>query len=227
MRIRRWLVLPVLVTTSVMSLAHRPAVASDAPDAHPATVSADPASPSSPDGLVRRSFSNADGARDYLLSRPPSDQPVPLIVFLHGCGAAPANYGLHAIAAARGVSVAYPIQSVTANPDGCWNWRSAADQHRGAGEPAIIAGITREIAQRDGIDPTRVFIAGHSAGSGMTAIIAAANPDIYAAAGLLAGCGGLTCADITGLSAYREMGPRARPIPAYIAWGTKDSSILT
>ncbi|MGH9277818.1 MAG: hypothetical protein ACRD12_06875, partial [Acidimicrobiales bacterium] len=58
--------------------------------------------------------------------------------------------------------------------------------------------------------------------SGMTANMAAAYPDLYAAAALIAGCGQLTCLDVTGLTAYREMGPRARPVPVYILWGTDD-----
>jgi poly(3-hydroxybutyrate) depolymerase len=114
------------------------------------------------------------------------------------------------------------MQSTAANTGGCWNWFRPQDQHRGAGEPSIIAGITREVVQQQGIDPNRVFITGHSAGSGMAAVMSAAYPDLYAAAGILAGCGQLTCADITGLSAYREMGARARPVPAYILWGTND-----
>ena len=123
----------------------------------------------------------------------------------------------------NGFAVAYPVQSSSANPQGCWNWSDPANQHRDGGEPSIIAGITREVIQRNNIDPTRVFLAGHSAGSNMTAIMIATYPDLYATAGLIAGCGQLSCRDITGLTAYRQMGSHARPVPAYLVWGTNDT----
>ncbi|MGI8331672.1 extracellular catalytic domain type 1 short-chain-length polyhydroxyalkanoate depolymerase [Actinomadura scrupuli] len=167
--------------------------------------------------LTRHTFTNAAGSRDYLLYVPPGSARVPLIVFLHGCGAAPDAYGLQRIGEARGFAVALPIESA---PGGCWNWQG--DRHRDAGEPSLIAGITREAQAEHPIDPDRTYIAGHSAGSGMTANLAAAYPDLYAAAGLVAGCGLLSCADVTGQSAFREMSSRARAVPAYLVWGTDD-----
>lgn len=185
-------------------------------------VGTSPQAVAAEDVLTRHTFAGAAGTRDYLMFRPAGNDPAPLIVFLHGCGAPPAAYGLHQFGALQGFAVVYPVQSSSANAEGCWNWVSPDHQHRGSGEPSIIAGITNEVVQQQGIDPSRVFVAGHSAGSGMTAVMSAAYPDLYAAAGLIAGCGQLSCRDVTGLSAYREMGPRARPVPAYIAWGSKD-----
>lgn len=180
------------------------------------------AAPASAEGsLTRHTYTNAAGSREYLLYTPSQAGPVPLIVFLHGCGAPPLLPGMNELAEARGFAVAYPIQSL---PGGCWQWQVPEHQRRDAGEPSLIAGITRQVMSERAIDPRRVYLAGHSAGSGMTANLSAAYPDLYAAAGLVAGCGFLTCRDITGLSAYRMMGPRARPVPAYIVWGTADSA---
>jgi poly(hydroxyalkanoate) depolymerase family esterase len=170
---------------------------------------------------VSHFFGNAAGSREYLLFVPEGPGSMPLVVFLHGCGADPLAYGLDEYAAELGFAVAYPIQSTTAHPGGCWRWREATA--RDEGEPSIIAGITAEVQATQPIDPARTYLAGHSAGSGMTAAVAAMYPDLYAAVGMVAGCGFRTCSDTSGRTIHDRMGPYAQPVPAYIVWGTRDA----
>ena len=80
---------------------------------------------------TRHTYTNTAGTREYLLYTPAHAGPMPLVVYLHGCGAPPSVPGLNEMAEQRGFAVAYPIQPSQANASGCWNWY--VDQH-----PAIV-----------------------------------------------------------------------------------------
>ena len=90
----------------------------------------------------------------------------------------------------HGFVVVYPQQERGDNAQRCWNWFMPEHQARGAGEPASIAAIVRELvgtASSTAIDPCRVFVAGLSAGGAMAAILAATYPDLFAAVAVHSG----------------------------------------
>jgi len=142
-------------------------------------------------------FSSAGAARDYRLFCPSNhrDGSPPLVVMLHGCTQSPEDFAagtqMNALAEAHGCFVAYPRQPQSANAQKCWNWFSPADQQRDRGEPALIAGITRQIISEHAVDPCRVYIAGLSAGGAAAAIMGQVYPELYAAVGVHSGlaCG--------------------------------------
>jgi len=83
--------------------------------------------------------------------------------------------------------VLYPAQTRQGNSSGCWNWFKHNHQQRGRGEPAFIASLTEAVIAEHGIDRSRVFVAGLSAGAAMAGILGAAYPDLYAAIGVHSG----------------------------------------
>jgi len=172
------------------------------------------------------------GVRDYhgyVPSSYSSGTPIPLVVALHGCTENDVGFdllsGWSAHAEQRGFIVVFPDQSTLANPAQCWNWFLPSNQHRGWGEPSIIAGITNRVRSQYSVDPRRVFVTGVSAGAVMANIMAVTYPDIYAAASILAGCEyqcGTVSPDESGRRAFAEMGSRARPVPILLFQGTAD-----
>jgi triacylglycerol lipase len=179
------------------------------------------------------------GSRDYLLYEPPRKFTGrrPLVVYLHGCSeradAAAVASHYNELASRLGFFVAYPDQPTSANGNKCWNWFLPDDQHRGAGEPAILAAITKSVMQKYAVDPRRVYVTGISAGGLMSVVMAATYPELYAAVGSEAG-GQYRCQptlsapcvvppEQSAAWALQEMGTRARQLPLFTIVGDVDA----
>ena len=195
--------------------------------------------------FVDGTFSSDAGTRRWRLwvpSRYDKSRRHPLVVLLHGCTQDPDDLArgtrVSEHADRRDVLVLLPEQPESANPKKCWNWYDPAHQQRDGGEPALIAGMTRQVAGEWAVDPQQVHIAGISAGAAMAAILAVTYPDVYASVALHSGIAYRAAANVmegvgvmtTGAPdsprlarlAYDAMGARARVIPAIIVQGAAD-----
>ncbi|MGH7727201.1 MAG: extracellular catalytic domain type 1 short-chain-length polyhydroxyalkanoate depolymerase [Vulcanimicrobiaceae bacterium] len=139
---------------------------------------------------------------------------VPLLVALHGCTQTAPDFAagtrFDRLAERDGFVALYPEQSPLGNPQLCWNWFLPEHQARASGEPAEILALVERIAGELPIDRSRIFVAGLSAGGAMAAILAELAPEIFAAAGIVAGIPLYAARDLAG--AYAAMqGSTPRP----------------
>src|SRR5204863_9777763 len=127
--------------------------------------------------FTAHAYTGSAGSRRYKLFVPSvyRGQPLPLIVMLHGCTQTPDDFAtgtrMNMLAEDRACFVVYPAQAQTANTSKCWNWFKVSDQRRDQGEPAIIAGLVRELMLSCGLDRERVYVGGLSAGGAMAVIL--------------------------------------------------------
>jgi len=196
-------------------------------------------------------YNGPAGSRPYFVYTPANYQagtPVPLLVMLHGCTQTVQDFAastqMNRLADEYNFIVAYPQQLSIYNADLCWNWYDPANQFRGSGEPAIIAGIVQQIEGRVTqwtIDPRRIYVTGISAGGAMSVILSATYPDIFAAIGVHSGMeyGAITSIQSgggaflqggpdpiqQGKAAFAAMGSYARVVPTIVFHGTSDPVI--
>lgn len=164
---------------------------------------------------VTRAFSSADGSRSYMLYSPARDRKRlrGLVVMLHGCTQDPDDFAIgtamNELAEIHGLLIAYPHQTRAHNPSACWNWFRPGDQLRGQGEPAIVAGLARELASEFGLGREQTFVAGLSAGGAMAMVLAETYPDVFAAVGVHSGLDYRSAIDVA--SAFTAMRGAAAP----------------
>ncbi|MBK8909442.1 MAG: PHB depolymerase family esterase [Rhodospirillales bacterium] len=117
--------------------------------------------------------------------------PAPLVVVLHGCTQTAASYdygaGWTALADRYGFALLLPEQRRSNNPLRCFNWFRSEDIERDGGEPLSIRQMVDRMIADQGIDPSKVYVTGLSAGGAMTSVVLATHPDVFAGGAIVAG----------------------------------------
>lgn len=115
---------------------------------------------------------------------------LPLLVMLHGCKQDAKTFAagtlMNVLADKQRFLVLYPEQQRLANMYRCWNWFDPSS-HEGNGEAAIVAGMVRALVPKYHIDPTRIYVAGMSAGGAIASVLASCYADLFAACAVHSG----------------------------------------
>jgi len=142
-------------------------------------------------------------------------QGAPLVVMLHGCSQSIDEFAegtrMNLLADRFGFAVVYPEQSKHVHSHRCWHWYDTSDSAGGAEARAVVSLVDALVAEH-GFDAERVYVAGLSAGAGLTALLALQYPDRFAAVALHSGPAfGEAHSGITAMDVMRR-GARQDPV---------------
>ncbi len=134
---------------------------------------------------------NPGNLRMFAFVPPQLQKPRALVVVLHGCGQTAAGYDLGAgwsmLARHYGFALLMPEQQRANNANTCFNWFNPEDTARDGGEARSIREMVAHMSKAHRIDPRRIFVTGLSAGGGMTSVMLATYPEVFAAGAVIAG----------------------------------------
>jgi poly(hydroxyalkanoate) depolymerase family esterase len=191
-------------------------------------------------------YESEAGSLRYQVHLPPQHDgatQLPVIMAIHGCGMT--GYGwnsmksttqFNSLSDREGFIVVYPTQRMFRSLVNCWNSSDPREQHRYSGEPALLAGVARQVVEAYNADPAQVHVTGASSGAGAAVILAATYPDVFATVASVAGGEyGLnqvdpndpesTPPDYTARQAWSQMGDRARQVPLLVIQGEEDAIV--
>lgn len=182
------LCIPVLMDCSKQGESTLP----ELPGAHPGAL---PGVPSAPSNMVKKSFTNSFGQRNYYVYTPkeivPGGKANGFFMMLHGCFENAATFGqetgLMKIADKYGFIAVFPEEDYANNVWKCWNWFKPENQAKNSGELSILVGIAQEVLAGYQVNNKNIFVGGLSAGGAMAANVFACHRDLFTGLGVHSG----------------------------------------
>lgn len=115
----------------------------------------------------------------------------PLVVAFHGCAQQASDYddetGWVKFADKHKFALLLPQQQQANNSSKCFNWFEQGDIERDQGEALSIRQMIDKMVADADIDSGKVYVTGLSAGGGMTAVMLATYPELFAGGAIIAG----------------------------------------
>jgi len=114
-----------------------------------------------------------------------------LVIALHGCTQTADSFdqgtGWSHLADRLGFVLVFPEQQSANNPKNCFSWFLPGDTARGSGEALSIRQMLAKAVDKFGVDRSRIFVTGLSAGGAMASVMLATYPEIFAGGAIIAG----------------------------------------
>jgi poly(hydroxyalkanoate) depolymerase family esterase len=115
----------------------------------------------------------------------------PLVIALHGRTQTADSYdqgtGWSDLADRLGFVLVFPEQQPANNPKNCFSWFLPGDTARDSGEALSIRQMIAKAVVKFGVDRSRIFVTGLSAGGAMASVMLATYPEIFAGGAIIAG----------------------------------------
>ncbi|ASJ70633.1 alpha/beta hydrolase family esterase [Granulosicoccus antarcticus] len=137
-------------------------------------------------------FGENPGELLMYLHRPAEERDnMPLVVALHGCQQTAEGFdeatGLRALAEQIPFLLLLPEQSEKNMSRRCFRWYDTDDNRPRQGESASILAMIDNLIEKEGVDPSRVYVLGLSAGGAMSAVLLSNYPSRFAGGAIFAG----------------------------------------